>query len=154
MAVCLVLMPPMRMAEAEIMTAGVTAEVTTSSGLTCRPSVGRPSGREISTSVFGLQEDDGLRFGGKSFADWADLFGGFEFDRNVVDGELQGFGEFVADGLAMIGQLDFFEDDGGIDIDELEAGVAGQFLGVGEKMEAVAVFPLGVGIGEMHADVA
>lgn len=102
-----------------------------------------------------LDDQDGdLGFGGESFSDRADFFRGFEFDGDAVQGEFERLGEGLADGEAEVAEFGALDDDRGVDVGDAVAAFADQGEGVFKEDERVAVLPLGVGIGEVEADVA
>ena len=72
---CLLLMPPIRMAVAEIITAGVTAVAIKA----------RDSSEAVAiTLVLGLHQNDCLRFGRFAFAHWSHSLRRLELNRNRV----------------------------------------------------------------------
>ena len=54
----------------------------------------------------------------------------------------------------MRAEFRFFQNHDGIDVFNVHALFVQEFLRVLKKFQAVGVFPLGIGVGEMRADIA
>ena len=100
--------------------------------------------------------DCGDGHGGDAFAaaDRAEAFVGGRFEADAFDGESEGQGEALADGVEVRADLGLFGDEGGVDV--VDGGAAGgdEFAGVGEDFQTADAADGFIGIGEMVADVA
>ncbi len=101
-----------------------------------------------------MEQNDGI--GGNPFflANGSEAFVGGGFDADLVAGEP----EASAQAIAHLGEMGFefgpFGDDDGIDVTDLPALVEDQLVDLGEELQAIGAFPLGVFGGEVVADIA
>jgi hypothetical protein len=82
------------------------------------------------------------------------LFSSLELDRDLAEVETQGLRQLLADRLPVILELGALENHRGIYVHDYIALGGNQVPGVPQELGAVGVFPAGIGIGEMHPNIA
>ncbi len=97
---------------------------------------------------------NGLRFSRPAFANRADAFGGFEFDRHLFNRERHCFSEGFANRKPVVFEFWPLANYGRIHVGDVKSGLPCEIAGMPQELKAVAAFPSRIGVGKVHADVA
>ena len=100
-----------------------------------------------------FQQRDAVAGDGAFFANGIDVFVGFAFDVDLLDGDAKQLGEALFHGLFIRGEFGLLGDDDDVDIGDLPGGLAEAFHGGFEEFGGIDAFEFGVGVGEEFADV-